>query len=82
MRLNPIRANLNEIDTRNYRLLISYETPVAYFDRKTNTYHKTSTKWSNTTTRHIKEWVAHLSEGVEWFMHEQSHFDDILLKVK
>jgi len=82
MNLNPIRANMTEVDTGRYRVLFSYKTPVAVFDREHNVYLRTSKKWSNTTTKHIGQWVSHLSEGVLWSIQPQEYFDSLLSEVK
>jgi len=57
MELKPIKSNCTELKLNDYVVLFSYETPVAYYDRKTDKYYKTSTKWSRTTSKHINEWL-------------------------
>lgn len=78
MKLDPIAPNMTEIDINTKRILFSYKTPVAYFDRLTNTYHKTSSRWSNTTQRHINKWVNHLSEPVNWIIDLQETLDNLI----
>ena len=78
MKLKPIRANMTELQLGDKTILFSYETPVAYFDRKTNKYHKTKNKLSQTTTRHIIQWTLHLSEGVNWWMEDQETLDNLV----
>jgi hypothetical protein len=82
MKILPIKANMTEVNTDRYRILVSYQTPVAYFDRQLNQYHKTSKNWSRTTSRHITQWVNHLSELVEWFVEDQEKLDNLLNEVK
>jgi len=59
MKLTPIGSNQNMITTnKGDQVLFSYQTPVAaYVD---GDYIRTSTKWSQTTSRHINKWL----EGV------------------
>ena len=62
MNLNPISANMTEIDFGNgMQILFSYKTPVAVFDWRNgfrnSRYYRTSTRWSNTTQRHINKWL-------------------------
>lgn len=58
MRLTPLGSNMNEVETDDYRILFSYRTPVAYYDKKLDKYFKTTIKWSHTTSRHINRWHA------------------------
>lgn len=56
MKLTPLGSNRNEVELRNgLKVLFSYKTPVAY--KEGYQYYKTSTKWSRTTSRHIKQWL-------------------------
>lgn len=57
MELKPIKPNMTELYLDNYVVLFSYETPVAYRERKTGDIYKTSVKYSNTTARHVNKWV-------------------------
>jgi hypothetical protein len=57
MRVKSLGANQTEIITDNYIILVSYETPVAYFDRVNDKVYRTSKKWSVTTSRHINKWL-------------------------
>jgi hypothetical protein len=43
-----------------YIILISYETPVAAYDKENHVCYITEKKWSQTTTRHIHKWVSTL----------------------
>lgn len=59
MRLTPIKANMTELEIGNKRVLFSYKTPVAYQELTTiGDYYKTNKKWSQTTTRHINQWLG------------------------
>ena len=62
MKLIPLKNNCNMVDTETKKILVSYKTIVAYFDKETRKYFKTSTKWSNTTNRHIKLFFDILAE--------------------
>ena len=57
MNLTPVKANMTELEISQGRILFSYKTPVAFFDNLSGVYMKTTKKWSNTTTRHINQWV-------------------------
>jgi len=57
MKLNPIRANMNElILNRDTAILFSYQTPVAGWDEQGA--FRTGSKYSQTTTRHINEYLG------------------------
>lgn len=58
MNLNPIKANMTELDLGNGTvILFSYKTPVACKHSDGMTY-RTEKKWSQTTTRHINTWIS------------------------
>lgn len=82
MNLNPIRANMTEVDLGNVRVLFSYKTAVAVFDRNLNRYIKTDKYWSRTTSRHINQWVDYHHDPVEWEIRPQSYFDALIGGVK
>ena len=56
MIIRNIKANVTEVDTQEYTILISYSTPVAARQKDTGDEYITKTRWSNTTTRHIHDW--------------------------
>ena len=56
MKLTPIRANMTEVELGDKTILFSYQTPVAYHEAGIG-YAKTSKRWSNTTSRHINQWL-------------------------
>jgi len=45
------------IETDEYLVLVSYETPVAYELKETGACYRTSTKYSATTSRHINQFL-------------------------
>lgn len=50
-------ANFAVIETENFVILQSYETKVAYFDKRNGRHYRTNHKWSATTTKHINRWL-------------------------
>ena len=56
MKLTPIGSNMTEVEIGNKAILFSYKTPVAYHETGIG-YAKTSKRWSNTTSRHINQWL-------------------------
>lgn len=74
MNLKPIRANMTEVDLGRYRVLFSYKTPVALFDRELNRYQKTEKYWSRTTSRHINQWL----NGNTAIETDQDFFDNLV----
>lgn len=85
MNLTPIKANMTEIklrkDNSEYRILFSYQTPVAYIRKLADggmVVRKTNKFWSRTTTRHINQWLF----GKSFFECEQSELDNLLNEVK
>ena len=58
MRLNKLGTNQTEVILSDgYKVLFSYNTPVAAQDPTDMEYYKTATKWSSTTSRHINKWL-------------------------
>ena len=73
MNLNPIKANMTELDLCDgTKILFSYRTPVAAVIN--GLYYKTSFKWSNTTTRHINQWL----KGIKAVEMRQDFFDNLI----
>lgn len=71
MKLRHIATNKNEITLADgTQVLFSYSTPVACWVN--GQFFKTSTKWSNTTTRHINSWVHLATEK------PQEYFDNLI----
>jgi hypothetical protein len=81
MNLNPIKANMTELVLNDYRILFSYKTPVAMQDRRTKEFYQTNKKWSQTTTRHINQWVSdNLGFGAKY--KPQEYFYNLIAEVK
>jgi len=66
MRLRKIANNQTEIQTDDFDILISYETPVACYNKITGEYSRTGKKWSATTSKHINTWLPAENHGVEY----------------
>lgn len=73
MKVKTIGSNMTEIETENYRILVSYQTPVAACCRS-YVFYKTSQKFSKTTNRHIREWL----NGKSAIEKPQEFFDSLL----
>ena len=54
------------VDMPRYTFLISFLTPVAYYDRAFNTYYQTTKHWSPTTNKHISRWQTMIWKSPEW----------------
>lgn len=79
MNLRPIKSNMTEVafgDPMNPDIVVlfSYKTPVAAYISNTDTYYKTTTKWSQTTTRHINNWL----DGTEATEEKQEFFNNLV----
>lgn len=75
MKLRPLKANMTELEIKGKRVLFSYETPVAYQNLDSvGNYYKTIKKWSNTTTRHINQWLG----GNSAQLLDQSELDNLV----
>lgn len=74
LRVKNIGSNMTEVRTKEARILISYETPVAAFIESPGGYVRTSKKWSVTTTKHINKWL----NGCHAIETNQSFFDGLL----
>ena len=62
MKLRQIASNMTELSfDEGTRILFSYQTPVA--GRHSDTFFKTATKYSRTTSRHIKKYF---SDEFDW----------------
>ena len=66
------QANQQEITTKHFVILVSYQTPVAYVVRKTGDEFHTKTRHSRITNKHIRIWTSNRSEPVE-----QAELNDI-----
>jgi hypothetical protein len=76
MNLNPIKANMTELEIKGMTVLFSYRTPVACISIDNGRMIKlcTSKKWSKTTTRHINAWF----EGGAAHEVPQEYFDRLV----
>ena len=72
--VKPIASNMTLLETPKHIVLFSYATPVASFDTATYSFHRTTKKWSKTTTRHINKWI----DGVKAIDQPQDYFDNLL----
>ncbi len=80
MTLNPIRENMTELELSEkivgglpIKVLFSYRTPVAMSDSAGLCF-ITEKKWSNTTSRHINEWL----QGRPARKEKQEFFDGLV----
>lgn len=48
---------MTEVDTEKYTVLVSYSTPVAYYNKISGGLYRTDKFWSKTTSRHINKWL-------------------------
>lgn len=79
MKLKRINANSRElIFNDGSKLLISYDTPVAFWLNKHNgIIFETAEKWSNSTTRQIQKWKN--KHGYpDTFLVQQNFFNSLL----
>jgi len=77
LNLKPLGPNRTEIEVAEYKVLFSYRTPVAMFDKKLQEYRRTAKNWSHTTNRHILNWLPTTSHGYDDTM-PQGYFDSLL----
>jgi len=85
MNLNPIKANMTELQLNDWFVLFSYKTPVAAIDRSTGKAFKTAKHWSRTTSKHINQYfldVLHAPNGATIEEKPQEWFDSITVGVK
>lgn len=80
--INTRKMNSRVLDTPTRKILISYSTIVAYFDKKAGKYYKTSKKWSNTTSKHIdlffKDLIGNQHSAFNVESIEQSELDKLI----
>lgn len=60
------------VDTPGYTFLISYLTPVAYYDKTFKQYFQTTKQWSPATNNHIDEWRRLIWKSPEWQKDERN----------
>jgi hypothetical protein len=81
MNLNPIKANMNEVDLGNgMKVLFSYSTAVAYkiLGPCGMEYFVTEKFYSRTTSKHINAWMPKDDRNIV----TQEHIDNLIAGVK
>lgn len=78
MKVRQIGPNRTEVNTDQYSILVSYQTPVAYLDKSGTGFFRTSKKWSVTTSKHINQWL----DGAKSQTVDQSVLDGLLEGLK
>lgn len=58
LRLRPLGPNRNEVEIGDWLVLFSYQTPVCAVHQSTGEAIRTDKRWSNTTSRHVKQWLG------------------------
>ena len=74
MKIKRLGPNQIEVTVQGWRVLVSYEQPVAAVCGLTVI--RSAKKWSNTTTRHVNKWLA--GEPGEATAVPQQVFDGLL----
>jgi len=74
LKIKPIEPNMTEVETSKYRILFSYETPVAAWSSEMTFFFRTTKKCSVTTTRHINKWL----DGACAAKRNQKWFDSLV----
>ena len=77
MNLNLIKANMAELEIGDTKVLFSYNIPVAALID--GLYYKTDKRYSNTTQRHINQW---LRDSVGVSSKPQEFFNNFMKEVK
>ena len=78
MQIDRLGSNETLIFSKDYTVLFSYNTPVAYFNG--SGYRKTDQFWSVTTSRHINKWLEGIPEERIKVV-PQSQIDEIVSKI-
>lgn len=84
MNLNPIKANMTELELESVIVLFSYKTPVAtifWYGNEIKAY-QTEKKWSRTTSRHITQWLGLHPEVFGAQYKPQEYFDNLIAGIK
>lgn len=76
MKLTVFGANKIEIQAGQDAVFFSYETPVAA--RIGGAFYITEKKWSQTTTKHITQWLDTMYRETPPFIKPQKWFDALL----
>lgn len=59
-------SRMKIVDMPRYTFLISYLTPVAYYDKLFKQFFRTLKQWSPTTNDHIGRWAGMIYRSPEW----------------
>ena len=80
MKLRQVANNVTMLETKDRDILISYETPVAVYDKHQQRFFVTDKKWSATTTKHINSWLSShdVPKRLQGIDRPQSYFDELL----
>jgi hypothetical protein len=62
--IHNIKNNVVEVCIDGLLLLLSYNTPVAWYDMTVPVIYRTNKKWSSTTSRHISDFIRRCPEAV------------------
>lgn len=74
MTVNRSEPNKMEITVGDYKVFVSYQTPVACIDLRNGQAYRTTTTHSKTTSKHIAQWLR----GRTFIACPQAMFDDLL----
>ena len=77
MKVKSLKANQTEIELDGKTVFVSYKTPVAAFISGVGIV-KTSKKWSQTTSKHVNQWIRENYPHSTVTEKDQSFFDSIL----
>jgi hypothetical protein len=58
VQVEVLGTNQTSLFLPNATVFLSYETPVAVYDRNQHAYFRTDQFWSNTTSKHINRWLG------------------------
>ncbi len=75
MRIDTLKRNLAVLRAGQTEILFSYGKAVAGKNLDTGQFFRTSTFWSDVTTRHIKDWLG--SKYVESYAVDQDTLEKI-----
>jgi hypothetical protein len=74
MRLEQVGTNMHVLQVRNWRILFSYNTPVAAYNTETGELFRTNKHFSVTTSTHINKFCNIPVTGFK----EQTWFDNLM----
>lgn len=82
MNLKQLGANRTEVEMGKYRVLFSYQTPVAYKILGLSMVYVTEKFWSRTTSKHIGQWLGSFQYDAPTVKVPQQQIDDLMESVK